>query len=97
MPEEEKKSVLFLGGKEISLFPKNDQEYNELINACVLILANMVMVGTSNHKEDKKRAEAVLTMSGQLGGAVSKQALILIANSTLPPEAKKTEGEKGDA
>ena len=81
-----------IGDKEFTCEPSNDKEYNDCINACIAILATMVQIGTNGIKEDKVRAEKVMKMSGEIGGAIAKNAIIAIANEKqakpgTPPES----------
>lgn len=83
-----------IGDKQITCDPKNEKEYNECINACVSILATMVAIGTAGQEDSKKRTEHVLKFSGEIGGAIAKNVILIMANEqaakTVP--AKKEEG-----
>lgn len=91
------KNYIQISGRQVTLDPKNDQEYSEAINTCNHILAVMVVMGTSNTTDDKTRVESIMSMSGKIGGEIAKKALIMIANQKTaenpPKEEKKAGGD----
>lgn len=90
------KNFIQIGDKQITLDPKNQEEYDLCVNTCNHILAVMVTIGTSDVKEDSKRVEAVLNFSGKLGGDVAKRALALIGKEKTATEPEPEVDPKPD-
>ena len=73
-------NAIKLGDKVIDLNPQNENDLTEITNAVVNIMGFVLEIGTSAIKEDDKRVEKIMNLAGNIGGAMAKQALILIAN-----------------
>lgn len=74
------KNYIQIGDKQVTLDPKTDKEFNELINTCSHIVAVMIVLGTADKKDDKSRVKAVVEMSGEIAGGIAKKALTIIGN-----------------
>lgn len=86
-------NAIKLGDKVIDLNPQNENDLTEITNAVVNIMGFILEVGTSGIKEDKERVEKIMTLAGNIGGAMAKQALLLIANN----EKKEDPSNVGNA
>lgn len=73
-------NAIKLGDKVIDLNPQNENDLTEITNAIVNIMGFVLEVGTSGIAADKERVEKIMNLAGNIGGAMAKQALVLIAN-----------------
>ncbi len=69
-------------GVKYNADPKTKEEWSNCINAAVAVLGVMCFLGTSEVKDEKERLEKMLKLAGEMGGAVGRHAIMILANSS---------------
>lgn len=81
-----------LGEKTIDIDKiENENDLNEITNACIRILGVTLVVGTNAIPEDKERVERILKLAGEVGGKAAEWAILIIANTEkkVAPEKER--------
>lgn len=79
--EKQLENFIQIKGVQYTIDPTNEQEWSNCIDAAVTILGVMCFLGTTAVKDDKVRTEKMLKLAGEMGGAIAKHAIRVLASS----------------